>query len=73
MRKKIQYFPRSFLLTLPIFTMSMIVLSEVFLITIIPTIIVSLAEWVFAANSNAETDYLQDQINELKKEKETKK
>ena len=69
MKKKINYFPHSFIVTLPIFIISIIVLLKVFIITLIPTIIVSISEWIFAAHSNAETDYLQDQINELKNKK----
>ena len=67
MRTRLSYLPHSLLMASPIFVMSMLVLTYVFKITLIPTIIVSLAEWAFAANSHMDTHYLQNQIDELKK------
>lgn len=59
MKKKISYYPHSFLVSIPIFIVSMIVLMEVFKIELLPSILVSIADWIFAANSHAQTDYLQ--------------
>jgi len=69
MKTKLSYLPHSLLMATPIFIMSMIVLIDVFKINLIPSILVSLAELLFAAFSHADIHYLQHQIDELKKQK----
>lgn len=69
MKEKLKYIPHSLLIAIPIFIASMIVLTYVFKITLIPTILVSIADWIFAAHSHVETSYLQEQIDKLKKDK----
>jgi len=66
--KILRFVPINLLFSLPMFGISMIVVHEVFKVALVPTIIISIIEYVYDVYAHSHIDYLQSQIDELKKD-----